>query len=142
VRTWTRVAVLVAVALVMAWPALRRPPVDGYPLSTYPMFATDRGDTSTIATAVGVTSDGEVVRLSPEVLAGSDEPMQAISTASAAIRDGRADAWCAQVAARIDSDDVEVVEVRRETHDVMSHFTDDADPLDVDVVTRCEVEVP
>jgi hypothetical protein len=141
VRTWTRVAVLVAVALVMAWPALRRPPVDGYPLSTYPMFATDRGDTSTIATAVGVTSGGEVVRLSPEMLSGSDEPMQAISTAANAVRDGRADAWCAQVAARV-GDDVESVEVRRETHDVIAHFTDDADPIDVVVVTSCEVGAP
>ena len=133
---------LVAVALVMAWPALRRPPADGYPLSTYPMFATDRGDTSTIATAVGITSDGDVVRLSPEELAGSDEPMQAISTAAAAIREGRADAWCDQVAARVGADDVETVEVRRETHDVIAHFTDDADPIDVDVVTSCSVEVP
>lgn len=138
-RTWVRVAVLVAVALVMAIPALRRPPTDGFPLSTYPMFARDRGETSTIATAVGLTGDGSEVRLSPEVLAGSDEPMQAISTAAAAVRDGRGEAWCQEVSARIDDVEVVAVEVRRETHDVVAYFTDDAPALDVDVVARCSV---
>lgn len=136
----TTIAVVVAVALVTAWPALRRPPTDGFPLSTYPMFASDRGDTSTISTAVGVTVDGEVVRLSPEILAGTDEPMQAVSTAADAVRDGRAGDWCAQVARRIDDDAVVAVEVRRETHDVIAHFTDDAEPLDVEVVATCEVD--
>ena len=136
-RSQVRIAVLVLVALVMAWPALRRPPTDGFPLSTYPMFADDRGDTSTIATAVGITDDGEVARLSPEELSGSDEPMQAISTAAAAVREGRAEVWCAQVASRITDGDIAVVQVRRETHDVVAHFTDDAEPLEVEVVTTC-----
>lgn len=130
---------MLVVALLTAIPALRRPPTDGFPLSTYPMFAADRGDTSTISTAVGITADGEVVRLSPEVLSGSDEPMQAISTAAASVREGRADTWCAQVAGRVDDGDVVVVEVRRETHDIIRYFTDDAAALDVDVVAECEV---
>jgi hypothetical protein len=135
----TTIAVLIAVALVTAWPALRRPPTDGFPLSTYPMFAADRGDTSTIATAVGLTPDGEVVRLSPEILSGSDEPMQAVSTATDAVRDGRAEAWCDQVAERVSDDAVVTVEVRRETHDVIEYFTDDAAPLGVEVVATCQV---
>lgn len=130
---------LVAVALVMVWPALRRPPVDGFPLSTYPMFASDRGATSTISTAVGITEDGAVVRLSPEVLAGSDQPMQAISTASAAIRDGWSDRWCEQVAARVGDADVVTIEVRRETHDIVEFFTDDATALDLEVIVSCAV---
>lgn len=142
VRTRTRVAVLVVVALVTAWPALRRPPTDGFPLSTYPMFASDRGATATIATAVGVDDDGVVVRLSPELLSGTDEPMQAISTAAVAVREGRADTWCDQVADRVAGtrSDVAEVVVQRETHDVVAHFADDAAPLDVEVVARCEVE--
>jgi hypothetical protein len=139
VRTRTRVLVLVAVVLVMAWPALRRPPTDGFPMSTYPMFASDRGATSTIATAVGVTEVGTVVRLTPEVLAGSDEPMQAISTAGAAIRDGWSDQWCVQVADRVDDKEIVTIEVRRETHDIVEFFTDDAAALDVDLVTSCDV---
>lgn len=133
---------LVVVALVTAWPALRRPPTDGFPLSTYPMFASDRGATATIATAVGIDATGAEVRLSPELLSGTDEPMQAISTAAAAVREGRADAWCAQVAARVARADDGLVEVvvQRETHDVIAHFAEGAPPLDVDVVARCEVE--
>jgi hypothetical protein len=138
-RSQVRIAVLVLVALVMAWPALRRPPTDGYPLSTYPMFADDRGDTSTIATAVGITVDGDEARLSPEELSGSDEPMQAISTAAAAVREGRAAGWCAQVARRVTDPDISAIQVRRETHDVVAHFTDDAEPIEVEVVAACEV---
>lgn len=145
-RGATRLLVLVGLALVVAWPALRQPPRDGFPLSTYPMFASDRGRTSVVATAVGVTSDGGRVRLSPEALAGTDEPMLAVSTARRAVRRGSAAAWCEEVAGRLargaphDGDERPVeVEAVVETHDAVAYFADDADPLSEDVRSRCAV---
>jgi hypothetical protein len=145
-----RVLVLVATALVVAWPALRQPPTDGFPLSTYPMFATDRGAVSVVATAVGRTDRGDVVRLSPELLAGTDEPMMAIATARREVDGGRPREWCAEVARRVAADPgltdaapagdrVVSVEVVVETHDAVAHFADDAPPIDVDVRATCEV---
>lgn len=135
---------LVLVALVVAWPALRRPPTDGFPLSTYPMFASDRGPVSVVATAVGRTADGARLRLSPELLAGSDEPMLAISTARRAVGAGDEVAWCAEVALRVSrsaggGDRIAEVEVVVETHDAVAHLVDDAPPLDVEVRAACPV---
>lgn len=133
-----RAVVLLAVALIVAWPALRRPPTDGFPLSTYPMFASDRGPTSVVATAVGRTAEGDRHRLSPEVLAGSDESMMAIAAANRAVRDDRADEWCREVAARADPTEVARVEVVVETHDAVASLADDADPLAIEVLATCE----
>ncbi|QGG96204.1 hypothetical protein [Actinomarinicola tropica] len=142
-RRWQAV-VLVVVALVVAWPALRRPPTDGFPLSTYPMFASDRGAESVVATAVGRTPDGQRVRLSPEVLAGTDEPMLAVSTARRAVASDDADTWCGEVARRASGttdggEPVAAIEVVVETHDAVAHFVDDAPPLDVEVHATCAV---
>lgn len=138
---------LVLVALVVAWPALRRPPTDGFPLSTYPMFASDRGAESVVATAVGRTADDERVRLTPEVLAGTDEPMLAISTARRAVAADDAHTWCAEVAARARGSShggapLVAIEVVVETHDAVAHFVDDAPPLDVEVRATCSIPAP
>lgn len=136
--------VLVVVALVVAWPALRRPPTDGFPLSTYPMFASDRGPESVVATAVGRTAGGERVRLSPQVLAGSDQPMLAVSTARRAVASDDAVRWCEEVARRAVGDErrgepVVEIEVVVETHDAVAHLVDDAPPLAVEVHATCPV---
>lgn len=129
-------------AMVVAWPALRRPPTDGFPLSTYPMFATDRGREARVATAVGLTAHGERVRLSPELLAGTDEPMIAVGAARDAVSDaGSPETWCAEVARRVAAGrpGVERIDVVVEEHDAVAHFADDADPLAVDVRATCDV---
>ena len=138
--------VLGGLAVIVAWPALRQPPRDGFPLSTYPMFASDRGTLSVVATAVGVTDGGTRVRLSPEALAGTDEPMLAVSTARRAVEAGHAEPWCAEVAGRVADGarrdgrvPLVAVEVVVESHDAVAFFAGDGDPLDVDVRARCEV---
>lgn len=135
---------LVLVALVVAWPALRRPPTDGFPLSTYPMFASDRGPESVVATAVGRTADGERVRLTPQALAGSSQPMLAVSTARRAVASGDAERWCEEVARRATGEEhggepIVQIEVVVETHDAVAHLVDDAPPLDVEVHATCPV---
>lgn len=132
---------LVAVVAAMVAPALWRPPTDGYPLSTYPMFATDRGRGSSVATAVAVDADGGRHRLSPEVIAGSDEPMLAIATVWRAVRAGRAVELCAEIVDRLGAVDAAWVEVEvaTEGHDSVAWFSGDREPLTLDVHARCAV---
>ena len=61
------VAVLVSTALVAATlePLFATPIDDGFPLSTYPMFATKRPTVQTFHYALGVTRDGKRRTLSP-----------------------------------------------------------------------------
>ncbi|HSL56527.1 MAG TPA: hypothetical protein VK866_01665 [Acidimicrobiales bacterium] len=134
--------VLVAVVGAMVAPALWRPPTDGYPLSTYPMFAGDRGPESVVATAVGLDAAGDRHRLSPELISGSDEPMLAIATVSRSVRDGRADALCAEIARRVAASgrDLEAVDVVVERHDSVAFFAGDGTPTTVTSHATCPVE--
>lgn len=129
-----RAAPLVA-ALVVCSPLLREPASDTYPLSTYPMFATDRGAIHDIATAVRIDADGTVHRLSPHLIGGTDEVILAAVTVDRAIARGEADELCAEILARLD--DGSTVEVRRERVDVVAHVIDDAEPQDVTVHATC-----
>jgi hypothetical protein len=106
-RAARRLAALTSLALcgaVLA-PAVRAPDDDDFPLSTYPMFAAPRPRELTMASARGVTRDGQPRTLSPGAL-GTDEVMQAFATlqrAAAAGPDERA-ALCAAIAARVARD--------------------------------------
>ena len=88
---------LVGASLVVLAPLLRAPKDDTYPLSTYPMFATDRGAVHEIATAVGIDTDGSVMRLSPRSIAGTDEVVLASVTVARAVARGEADELCAEL---------------------------------------------
>lgn len=137
---WLAVAVLVGL---MVSPALREPPQDGFPVSTYPMFATDRGEVVTIDTAVAITADEEMKRLTPRLLAGADEPILAVRTASDMVARGQAQPWCEEIAERVARQPqhaVVAVEVRTEIHDVMASVLDAAEPVAVEVHARCPVE--
>lgn len=134
---------LVLVALLL--PPLRASQRDSYPLSTYPMFSHERGRLSAVATVVGVDGDGEVRRLDPHLVGGTDEVMLAVTTASRAVRAGkeRAAGLCREVAERIAAssrDELVGVEVRVETHDAVARFADgDREPRSVTTHARCEV---
>lgn len=122
-------------AIITLSPLVRAPDSDSYPLSTYPMFASDRGAEHWLPSVVAIEDDGEAVRLSPEVIAGTDEPVLASVTVSRALRNGTAEALCAEVFARLD--DGRRVEVRRERHDVVATIADKAPPIAIDVVAAC-----
>lgn len=138
--------VLGVVVVAMLGPPLRRPPRDSFPLSTYPMFADDRGRISSVATVVGLTADGEVVRLSPELIAGTDEVILAVETAADAVHRGRGAAshLCDQVASRVASADrptITSVRVGVETHDAIGYFDGHRrEPEHVAVLAECAVE--
>lgn len=137
-----RIVTLLVVAALVS-PAVARPPRDDFPLSTYPMFATDRGPVSSIATAVGWTTDGDRVRLSPRLLAGAAEPILAVRTARVAVSSGAAADWCAEVATRVAADDsraeVERIEVVVETHETARSAGGDDEPLAVEPHAECPV---
>ena len=134
-----RAALLVCVGAVVLFPALQPQHGDGFPLSTYPMFAADRGSVVAISTAVGIDGDGDVHRLDPSDIGGGDEPMLAAEAARVAVRDGDAGAYCDEVAARVDDRSITTVEVRTEVRDAVRDV-DASEPADeVRVHARCEV---
>jgi hypothetical protein len=90
---------------------------DSIPLSTYPMYATARGDEAVLATAIGVDEQGAVRRLSLDSIARTDDPLIAESLVRRAVRSGEADALCREIAARV-GDDVAAVAVVEERHDL------------------------
>jgi hypothetical protein len=127
-------AAAIAAAVVLS-PLLREPQNDTYPLSTFPMFASDRGEEHHLDTAVMIADDGSVQRLSPELIAGTDEPVLAAVTLTRGIRRGDASIMCEEIAARIGG--LAVVEVRTEHHNVINFIADDAPPLGITTHASC-----
>ncbi len=133
-RRWTVRLLPVFAALLVLSPLLREPTSDTYPLSTYPMFATDRGNVHTLATAVERTDDG-FARLSPKLIAGTDEAVLASVTVTRAVRHGEADILCEEILERVGSD--RRIEVRTETLDVVVLSVEGSADSTVTVHSRC-----
>lgn len=121
-------------ALLVLLPLFREPTNDTYPLSTYPMFASDRGPVHSIATAVELTEAG-FARLSPKLIAGTDEAVLASVTVSQAVRRGEAGILCAEILERLGAD--RQVEVRTETLDVVALSVEGSTPFTTRVHARC-----
>ena len=126
---------LVVLALVAA-PLLRAPSNDSFPLSTYPMFSVARPAETSVSTAVGWSADGERVTLSPRIIGGTAEVIQAAGTIAQAIGSGTTDALCSEVLAKA-PDRVAAVEVVTETYDVVAYFDGAEDPIRRTVHARC-----
>jgi len=134
-RVVRRVAPFIA-AMVVLFPLAHNPRHDSYPLSTYPMFAPDRGSVLNIDTVVRVDAEGIVHRLDPNTISGTDEIVTASVVAVKAIQRGDSDLLCREVANRI-ADPTSTVEVRTElvnTIDVVDHR---AEPISVTVWAEC-----
>jgi len=116
-------------------PLARDPKSDTYPLSTYPMFASNRGELHRIPTVVEVRVDGTTARLSPELIAGTDELVLTAVTVTHAVNAGEAEALCAEVAERLGEG--RVARVQTEQHNVIGLIADDAPPLAIDVHAEC-----
>jgi hypothetical protein len=138
-------AVSAAIAGAVAWPALSSlgglGDSDGFPLSTYPMFASDRGRVVDVATVVAVDGrDGTVHRLDPNAIARTDQVIQAMVTVERAIAAGAAAsaALCADVAGRVDQRDVDEVQVVVERYDTIAWADGEREPRARRVVATCE----
>ncbi len=139
-------AVVVSVVLVGATlsPLRRDPYDDGFPLSTYPMFASKRPTVQTFHYALGVTADGKRRTLAPAVVGGTGEILQALRVISAATNAGRPALreLCTAIAARVagDSEFADIVAIRlvTGTHDAVQYLAHDVVGTEYERV-RCEV---
>jgi hypothetical protein len=129
--------VTVAVALVVAAPAVWPDPDDDFPISTYPMFTAERGEVVDLDTAVLVDEAG-THRLSPEAVGGTDEIVSAAVTVSRAIAEGPVALalLCAEVAERVEG--AGEVRIVTERHDAVDLLREGAPALAVTVHERCE----
>jgi len=105
---------------------VRAPTDDGFPLSTYPMFATPRSPEVAMSYALGVSRTGERRYLRPSWI-GSGEVLQAYTIVADAVRGGAgpSQALCRKIAERIaaSGDDeiatVRIVSGRHDAYDVL-----------------------
>jgi hypothetical protein len=124
-------------------PALREPPLDSFPLSTYPMFSSVPKQ-AWLDVIVGFDAAGNEHRIAPQLVANI-EVMQAAETIRLAVRQKRAPLLCAEVAARVaadpDYDHVVRLEVQRRKFDPLTYFTSPPSErlLDLRRKARCEV---
>ena len=131
------VAFLVAVALPGLRVVVEREASDGFPLSTYPMFDEDPGRVMELPTVVAMSADG-VERLSPRLIAGTDQVVQAWKAVRAAVAEGpeAVRGLCGEVAGRLDSPTSLAVVVER--FDVVEWSADpDGEPLERRTLARC-----
>jgi hypothetical protein len=118
----------VGVILAMLSPVLRCPPVDGFPLSTYPMFASPREPTVTIYTVLGITAAGEAEVLSPRLIGGDPWASLASRVTIAASRSkSKRRVLCETVAARVAADPDRApryveLEFMKEVYDAPTYF--------------------
>jgi hypothetical protein len=119
-------AVIASIALCGAAlsPLLRRPADDGFPLSTYPMFARPRPRQLTMSYPLGVTADGGRRTLSPALI-GSSEVLQALAIVERAVarRGAALQGLCQAIARRVAAspayEDVVAIRLVTGTHDAV-----------------------
>jgi hypothetical protein len=129
------------VAALVAPVALDR---DGFPLSTYPMYSRTRGDAVTLATAQAVDDAGVATALTLGVIGGSDDPLVVAGELRDAIRDGRVQQRCEEIAVRAATwgglpSSAATIEVVTERHDVVAQVVGAPSLLDRTVHASCEV---
>jgi hypothetical protein len=117
---------------------------DGFPLSTYPMYSRARGDAVTFATAQAVDATGTVATLTLGVIGDSDDPLIVAGELRDAIRDGRAQQRCVEIALRAAEWDglppgATTIDVVTERHDVVAQVEGDPSLLDRTVHASCVV---
>lgn len=144
-RIWAYLVSAVLIGLV-GWPGFRAPSEDGFPLSTYPMFASRRGRVHEVVSARAIAADGTWARVPPVYVANA-ETMQAIRTLSQAVRRGEAESLqlCAAIAGRLrDSGDADFahavrVELVTERVDAIDYLAGRAQAESTRVHARCAV---
>lgn len=128
-RIFAIVVSVVLIGLVVS-PIARNPLDDGFPLSTYPMFAQPRQTRQRIDYAFGETATGERRQLTP-MLVGSREVLQAVALIARAVGQGKAgtEPLCARIAKAVGGDpdfaDVAVVKIVTGTHDAIDYLVHD-----------------
>lgn len=132
--------------LAVTSPAFRDPPRDDFPLSSYPMFTSRRGDVASVRTVLGVTRQGRHETLDPLRIAGDSWVILAAATVDEAVRAGpdAARALCDAVARRVAADPARrgrlaSLEVVTEVYDTRRFFAGDEAPRERRVHASCPV---
>lgn len=112
---------------------------DGVPLSSYPMYATPRSAEVTFVVAMGQTADGELVELSPTIIAGSPDPLIVESYLRREVEAGRSHALCATIANRAGSG-VTTIEIRLDRYLVVDRVLDTSPPISSQLLASCPVK--
>ena len=129
-----------------AYPALLPPRQDGFPLSTYPMFATAKPARVAVMSALALGAGGFEATLEPSYVANA-EAMQALSTLKKSVAAGKRSAreLCEQIAARVAAKaEPELAPARHvalvtQEHDAVSYLRGDTAALSRKVHVRCAV---
>lgn len=131
------VVILFSLAMVVAmvWPIATSPARDSFPLSNYPMFATDRPTEASFSTVIEVDADGSTRRLSPRTIGGTDQVIQAAATVAQAVRLDETDQLCREILDRVER--AARLEVVTEIYDTIDWFDGDETPIRRTVHTTC-----
>ena len=135
----------IGVALAMLSPVLRRPPVDGFPLSTYPMFAMPRDATVKIHTVLGITPEGDAEVLTPRLVGGDRWASLATRILGAAARSKpKRRELCEAVAERVAADPDRAdryveLEFVAETYETRTYFAGHTEPQSRKLLASCSV---
>lgn len=139
-------ASLLAVGAVL-WPIVenwREHPRDGFPLSYYPMFTAKRSETVSVTYLVGLDPQGGRHQI-PYAYAGSGGLNQVRRQINRALREGRAEALCRNVAAKIALEgrgplaDVIGVRIVVGKYRLADYFAGEGGPNSEHVRASCEV---
>lgn len=114
---------------------------DGFPLSTYPMYAAPRPAEATFIVARGVSVSADTVALSTSEIAGTRDPLIAEAYLRDAVAGGaeRVERACASIASRASGQLVVQVEIRSQRHDLANRGSDVDTLVDDRLVTSCNV---
>ena len=122
-------------------PALRAPRDDGFPFSTYPMFAQPR-EKPTLLFAEGVTRERKTLRIPPELVANGPV-MQALQTLQRAQARGGLRELCQRIARNVEHaprfSGVRKVQIVRARFDPVAYFVNGPQREAEQVLQRCGV---
>lgn len=141
-RRWTLVGGIGLIALAL-YPVLRAPHDDGFPFSTYPMFA-QRRERPTLYFVEGLTSKRDTLALPPDLIANGPV-MQALATLGRAQAQGPESLrqLCERVAAKVstrpDFAQVRRVQLVSARFDPIAYFMVGPRQEDREVLQRCRV---
>jgi hypothetical protein len=131
------------VVLVAASPLLRNPLDDGFPLSTFPMFA-EPLEQPMFYSAEGVRPDRSRVMVAPELIANG-AAMQSVQTLQSAHAQGLQTLrqLCERIAKQVPQDatlrQVKRIEIVRTQYDPVAYFVSGPEPLEREVLHKCRV---
>jgi hypothetical protein len=128
------------------YPALLPPRDDGFPLSTYPMFGTEKPKRVAVMSALAQGDGGFEHALSPSYIANA-EAMQALQTLKKSVAAGKrsARALCERIAARVaERREPELARTREvaivtQEHDAIAYLSGAEQALSRKVHVRCKV---